>query len=101
MHEHSWQPVFEDAWVVDSPRVETPVYERLYVCKTCGWSTQGDSGLVCMDSHLVSQGHVRKAARPTMNYEVRRAVARVDVVEEVGHYEQVQTGERCDCGETR
>ena len=95
-HEHSWQPVTENRWVVDKAAWDEPKYENRErsICNGCGADITGDPW-----------GHIEKAGRGSSCSGYHSAVNKVQVGtihhDEVGHNETVTTGYKCSCGATK
>lgn len=95
-HEHSWQPVTENRWVVDKAAWDEPKYENRErsICNGCGADITGDPW-----------GHIEKAGRGSSCSGYHGALVKVQVGtihhDETGHYESVTTGYKCSCGATK
>lgn len=111
-HTHSWEPVYktvhhdevtEKRWVVDQAAWDEPIYEYRNVCNACGASFTGNADVVCDHIELEHDGGASYTNQP---FEIGTKHH-----DEVGHYEtvvvtaawdeQVITGYKCSCGETK
>ncbi|MCI8452672.1 MAG: hypothetical protein HFJ74_09360 [Eggerthellaceae bacterium] len=88
-HEHSWQPVTENRWVVDKAAWDEKKQTGTVVQAECGKTFKS---VEAWDGHL-SRGH-------DCAYSV---VPKYEIVhhDEVGHNESVTTGYKCSCGATK
>ena len=95
-HEHSWQPVTEQRWVVDKAAWDEPKYENQSrsICNGCGKDITGNPAK-----------HLKAAGRGSACSGHHSGVVRVQVGtihhDEQGHYESVTTGYKCSCGATK
>ena len=95
-HEHSWQPVTEQRWVVDKAAWDEPKYENQSrsICNGCGKDITGNPAK-----------HLEAAGRGSACSGYHSGVVRVQVGtihhDEQGHYESVTTGYKCSCGATK
>ena len=88
-HEHSWQPVTENRWVVDKAAWDEKKQTGTVVQAKCGKTF---NSVEAWDEHLF-RGH-------DCAYSV---VPKYEIVhhDEVGHNESVTTGYKCSCGATK
>ena len=93
-HEHSWNAVTEQRWVVDQAAWDEDVYKTNIVC-SCGltWSSTWEWGDHCESSLLAGGTGCRYQSKPIYVETIHH--------EEVGHYETVTTGYKCSCGATK
>ena len=105
-HVHSWQPVYEQQWVEDEPAWDEEVWEWKIVCR-CGYVTVGSTGdeMAADWNRHVDQtdaeyeaGLRDKRCGGSVTKQVQTGTIHHDAT---GHYEQVQTGEKCTCGAVR
>ena len=96
VHEHSWQAVTEQVWVVDQAAWTEFLYEEkaICVCNGCGADITDDPS-----GHLEASGPFGQCQSWRGEY----LTIQTGTIEhpEQGHYETVTVGYSCGCGETR